>query len=67
MIYKDFALLQNDFDFITNKCSLEYFWANKPSDFELEEELSKVKNLDNKTIKDFYERVLKKFELITYK
>lgn len=45
MIYKDFALLQNDFDFITNKCSLEYFWANKPSDFELEEELSKVKNL----------------------
>ena len=61
MIYKDIDSIQKDFEYLTSRCSLEYFSQARPSLAKIEEYFLKIQRYDDKFILNYFEDLIKEF------
>ncbi len=63
MIYKDIDSIQKDFEYLTSRCSLEYFSQARPSLAKIEEYFLKIQRYDDKFILNYFEDLIKEFNI----
>ena len=63
MIYKDIDSIQKDFEYLTSRCSLEYFSQARPSLAKIEEYFSKIQKHDDKFVLNYFEDFIKEFQI----
>ena len=63
MIYSDIEQIQKDFEYLTSRCSLEYFSQARPSLAKIEEYFLKIQRYDDKFILNYFEDLIKEFNI----
>lgn len=63
MIYKDIKDIQKDFEYLTSKCTFEYFLLARPSLAKIEEYFSKIQKHDDKFVLNYFEDFIKEFQI----
>ena len=63
MIYSDIEQIQKDFEYLTSRCSLEYFSQARPSLAKIEEYFLKIQRYDDKFILNYFEDFIKEFQI----
>ena len=63
MIYKDIDSIQKDVEYLTSRCSLEYFSQARPSLAKIEEYFLKIQRYDDKFILNYFEDLIKEFNI----
>ena len=63
MIYKDIGDIQKDFEYLTSKCTFEYFLLARPSLAKIEEYFSKIQKHDDKFVLNYFEDFIKEFQI----
>ena len=63
MIYSDTEQIQKDFEYLTSRCSLEYFSQARPSLAKIEEYFLKIQRYDDKFILNYFEDLIKEFNI----
>lgn len=63
MIYKDIKDIQKDFEYLTSKCTFEYFLLSRPSLAKIEEYFSKIQKHDDKFVLNYFEDFIKEFQI----
>ena len=63
MIYSDIEQIQKDFEYLTSRCSLEYFSQARPSLAKIEEYFSKIQKHDDKFVLNYFEDFIKEFQI----
>ena len=65
MIYTNIEDVKKDFNYLTRKCSIEYFLLARPNGSKLEEFYLELTKIDDKFILNYFKNLLKEFKIDT--